>query len=314
MTGLIYILAPAFSGSTLLAGILGNSLKITNLGEMNMLENDYYPGKKCSCGSTVDKCPFWAPLIEKARYDNAVRLGRNLDFSKSAGLAGPDQRNKGLWVNFLMLLGYRAERIWGSKEIDAYSHRHDNFVTSVGEITGAEWVVDASKSSQRLSIFLDRWQKEIRVIYLTRRFEERSASRLFRLKKRRSDYSLWLAGIYVFRELIIQAEQKNRLRRISLPTVVEIDLDELLESPASVESRLSDSLGLNVDFGLTGSQVCFDTAHVYTGNIWMTRRQRNTESSDNVALQRSDRFKDMGKGERFLIMVGASVGRLLRII
>ncbi len=56
---LVYVLGPAYSGSTLLGLALGKHQQIINLGEIVNLENDYSTGTKCTCGELVQDCEFW---------------------------------------------------------------------------------------------------------------------------------------------------------------------------------------------------------------------------------------------------------------
>lgn len=63
----IYLLGLPYSGTTLIAVLLGKSAEVFNAGELNFVENDYHPAKKCSCGELVDECKAWSPVLEAAR-------------------------------------------------------------------------------------------------------------------------------------------------------------------------------------------------------------------------------------------------------
>src|SRR5207302_7960282 len=58
----VYIASPSFSGSTVLAMLLGRHPEIATIGEMKGGQEDLAT-YACSCGTRFIKCPFWASLI-----------------------------------------------------------------------------------------------------------------------------------------------------------------------------------------------------------------------------------------------------------
>jgi len=58
----VYIASPSFSGSTVLAMLLGAHPRIATIGEMKGGQEDL-TSYACSCGVLFVKCPFWVRLI-----------------------------------------------------------------------------------------------------------------------------------------------------------------------------------------------------------------------------------------------------------
>ena len=61
---LLYILAASHSGSTLLAMLLGSHPEIGTVGELNAARVGEVAGYRCSCGSAIGECGFWARIAK----------------------------------------------------------------------------------------------------------------------------------------------------------------------------------------------------------------------------------------------------------
>src|SRR5690242_11512504 len=61
-TNLGYILATSYSGSTLLAMLLGSQRDATTVGEMRAPAVGDPDAYLCSCGEHIKKCEFWAKV------------------------------------------------------------------------------------------------------------------------------------------------------------------------------------------------------------------------------------------------------------
>ena len=75
---MVFILGLSRVGSTMLDLVLGSNPKFVGLGEifqvirpdMNRFNRDEY----CSCGKSVDECPFWGPTAEALRKTQSTDL------------------------------------------------------------------------------------------------------------------------------------------------------------------------------------------------------------------------------------------------
>lgn len=170
---LIYIAAPGYSGSTLLAWLLGSHPQIATVSEMTGLISSVDPETyKCSCGKRIRECPFWRALKERVA-DSGV------DFDVS------DFRLKFIMGENRLSKVFRSRSLhnrWANKVRDVVlklylPQRHDlanlrrrnlAFVDAVLEITGAQVFLDASKDPIRIKYLAEMPELRVKVIHLTR--------------------------------------------------------------------------------------------------------------------------------------------------
>jgi hypothetical protein len=168
---LLYILAPSYSGSTLLTLLLSQHDEIATIGELKATSMGIVEEYRCSCGERIRECGFWESLRERAaRAGEAFSLAdfgtvfraRNALVNKVVNASV-----RGSWFERLraVFLGLVPERISGV----AGTIRR-NFVLSqvICELQGGRIFLDGSKDSARLLHFLRARFWDIRVIYLQR--------------------------------------------------------------------------------------------------------------------------------------------------
>lgn len=63
MTDLIYLLGAGRSGTTLLATVLNSHSNIQTVGEMHQFAEHLADNRSCSCGETLEDCPFWEKVV-----------------------------------------------------------------------------------------------------------------------------------------------------------------------------------------------------------------------------------------------------------
>jgi len=63
---LLYILAPSFSGSTLLTYLLAQHAEIATVGELKATQMGPPEDYHCSCGEPILDCEFWKSMQEEA--------------------------------------------------------------------------------------------------------------------------------------------------------------------------------------------------------------------------------------------------------
>ena len=150
----VYVMAHAFSGSTLTSFLLGAHPEIATVGEPGIAPGIDVETFFCSCGDLVSKCSFWRLVSDGMKE-------RGLDFDiRHAGLrfrveddiiadrllrAGPK-------APFLELARSQAIRMWpkARKELNRLLHRFEMFVGVVTEIQKKNVFVDISKRPGRL--------------------------------------------------------------------------------------------------------------------------------------------------------------------
>lgn len=120
---LIYIIGRGHSGSTLLDVLLGSHPNITGLGELKWLsDKKKRKGKSrvegCACGaSSISDCPFWIKVDRKLQATHSLRL-EELDLR--------------------------------SNDLDTFRSHNLAIFRTIHELTGSSFLVDSSKSADRL--------------------------------------------------------------------------------------------------------------------------------------------------------------------
>ena len=74
---LLYILAPSFSGSTLLTYLLAQHPRVATVGELKATRMGSIDEYRCSCGEPMRTCEFWQALggKPKAALNYTVTIG-----------------------------------------------------------------------------------------------------------------------------------------------------------------------------------------------------------------------------------------------
>jgi len=174
MTKLAYILAASHSGSTLLTMLLNSHPVIATIGELKLSPDSIgdIHRYRCSCGEFIPVCPFWREV--KARM-----AGRGFEFdignadTNYGGVETPYTRrllrplHRGRMLETIRDVGLCLSPAWRSRFPEIQS-RNAALAAIVAEITGAEVIVDSSKTAVRLKYLLRNPELDIKVIRLIR--------------------------------------------------------------------------------------------------------------------------------------------------
>lgn len=303
----IYLMGLPYSGTTLLALLLGKSPDIFNAGELSFAENDYHPAKSCSCGELIDQCEAWGPTIGGAREMDA-RGERSLIFTIEQKLRVIDARWISSWKKVLKTVNAPPELIFGREEVVDYAKRHEAFIKIIAQETGASYVLDASKSITRWKALNAHTDLQMIVVYVKRSIFESYAARIKRAKRRDQSYSVVKAPLFLL-AILIRVWLFNRIiSNNSSEGFVVVDYTSLVDDPAKCERDLSAQLGTNVNFGLRDRMFSKQDVHVWTGNIWLTR---NASEVEEVELRHSDSISALTQGEKSIFRFFAKVASWL---
>jgi hypothetical protein len=171
-TNLAYILSANFSGSTLLAMLLGVQPEATTVGEMRAPHvgvDDYL----CSCGANIKKCGFWSDVSRLM----AKRGIADFDIT-NAGLSIHDVENpyvhrllnplpRGPLFEAVRTTGLAISPVWPA-HLRKIQQRNAAFAEVLREITGAKIVIDSSKIALHLKFLLKSKDLKIKIIRLVR--------------------------------------------------------------------------------------------------------------------------------------------------
>jgi hypothetical protein len=168
---LLYILAPSFSGSTLLTYLLAQHAEISTVGEFKATQMGPPEDYHCSCGTPILDCKFWRSMKDKAD-------ARGIDFNVDR--FGTVFEGTGSFSNKVVSAGLRGSlfetvRTVAMRTLPGVSSRlHDvakknrDLAEIVCEIQGGSVFLDGSKDSVRLLHMINSDMWNVKVIYLQR--------------------------------------------------------------------------------------------------------------------------------------------------
>lgn len=174
MNKLIYILAASHSGSTLLSMLLNSHSRVVTTGELKFSSQaigdiDNY---RCSCGQFINKCAFWQKIkagMNKRGHEfdisNAGMDFNSVDSQYVRKLLKPLHR--GMLLELCRDCALSISPLW-RKQLQEIQERNAALIETILDTTGAEVVVDSSKTDIRLKYLLRNKQLDVKVIRLIR--------------------------------------------------------------------------------------------------------------------------------------------------
>ena len=168
---LLYILAPSYSGSTLLTYLLAQHAAIATIGELKATRMGDIDAYRCSCGELIRECDFWSRLTQRAREEG-------LDFSLDK--FGTVYGNGTGFVNKVVRALVRGPVFETARSalltllpdsmtrVRSVTQHNLSLSKIVCDMQGGSIFIDGSKDSARLLHYLQSGQWDIKVIYLQR--------------------------------------------------------------------------------------------------------------------------------------------------
>ena len=174
MTRLAYVLAASHSGSTLLTRLLASHPRICTVGQLELKAATFgdVSRYRCSCGSPIATCDFWSDARDRMRalgFAFDVTDAR-LDFRAAA--TGPWRLvmrplHRGRTLEFVRDGVLSTAPGW-RRRIAELQARNAAIARVICETSGADMIVDCSKSSVRLKFLLRNPDLDVRVVRLIR--------------------------------------------------------------------------------------------------------------------------------------------------
>jgi hypothetical protein len=271
---IIYVLAPAFSGTTLFSLALGGFEDVLNLGEVSALENDYVGFKKCTCGQTLDDCSFWKKL--SSCIDCYSDFEPNFSLSSRGTGEKLDSRYsvRSNWENVKRLISRSAARsFYDESYIRTYQEKNKNFFLAVRAcFPNYTTIVDCSKNVDRLTVLETCPDLNFFVILLRRNPAAIYASSLRRFEKRRKSRPMKRLPIF-FAKIIYSIWLRRSIERVysGFEGVDEnrkmvVLFEDFVDNPRAILEQVKQKCGI------TGKWVTPITAasqHLYVGNRWI---------------------------------------------
>ena len=165
---IIYIMGRGHSGSTTLDLVLGNHPEAVTAGEItNGFRVPDYP---CTCGATLDECPFWGP-VRREVGERHPETGWD-EYGRMLGRIDMPQR-------IPAILTGAGLPSWVKSRYDPMNR---DLYETVARRAGASYVVDSSKDLARAASLLKRYGGPVKVIHMVRDGRGELWSRLKRLR------------------------------------------------------------------------------------------------------------------------------------
>ncbi|GJM24571.1 MAG: sulfotransferase [Phycisphaerae bacterium] len=172
MTRVAYILAPSHSGSTLLAMLLGAHPDACTVGELKVTRLGNVDKYRCACGASITQCEFWKGIAKRMRASGVEFDVTNAQTALMAHgsaytnrLLRPLHRNR--LMEFARDTALGLSPTW-HKQRRTFAERNVALMQSVAAESGAQIVVDSSKTAIRLKYLLRQPQLDVCVIRLIR--------------------------------------------------------------------------------------------------------------------------------------------------
>lgn len=258
---IIYIAGAGRSGSTLLSNLLGQLPGAVSVGELYYLwERGLRDNILCGCGTPVRECPFWAEVLQRTSASMGVDDVAPL---LAAGAAATRTRR----IPWLLTARGRDHF---ETAVQPFSDLLEHLYRAIREITGCQWIVDASKFPTYGFVLTRTRGLDVSVIHLIRdaravgyswqrkKYSPDSGTLFGRMSTGRSAliWDVWNVGAEVLGGLV-PAERSYRLRYESFIEQPEASLADIIRA-TGVNASPSDVI--------TEGRVTMRQAHTIGGN------------------------------------------------
>lgn len=268
---MLYIVGVGRSGSTLLERMLGAVPGSVNAGELNAIFSRVSTqDQRCGCGRSFSACPFWTEVGTHAFG------GWSEVTTRMAHLQPRVVRQRHVPR---MLTGLDAAF---QRDLDEYVGVHEQLYRSIAAVSGAEVVVDASKSTAQLFALRTLDDLDLRVINLVR--DSRGVASSWSktgIRKPQSDDGEMM-GTYSPRQIAVlwtALQLESSVLGVAAPYSARVRYEDLVSSPRrTLEQALGrvgmpagqgdldhvgeDSVTLGASHGVAGSRSRFTEGRV----------------------------------------------------
>ena len=131
----IYIMGYGRSGSTITDILLNQHPDIVSVGALNNLHRWLAEGMECACGSPIADCEFWSDV-----------LGKHL--KKIPGKENTSDLRQVATLESLSSFPSIILGLTGSSKLKRYGKKTGEIFKAIGDISGASFIVDSSKSTR----------------------------------------------------------------------------------------------------------------------------------------------------------------------
>jgi hypothetical protein len=162
---ILYIAGCGRSGSTILDNIMAQVDGFCSIGEFADFATEFYDAtnegrsRLCGCGARVEECSFWQNVLTRA-FGSMPTAD---DWKRIYSLARKVERTR-----YFPLIGSRLGKKLIAKRVAAFSAMLGQLYLAVKAVTGADIIVDSSKTPSHGELLLSSGVCQLYVVHLIR--------------------------------------------------------------------------------------------------------------------------------------------------
>lgn len=305
---LVYMLAPSFSGSTLLTLMLAQHPHVSTIGELKATSMGRLEDYKCSCGAALSKCEFWRQVLARTGC-----AGRRFSLDDM----GTHFRSPSKWRDKILHAQVRGRvfevvrdvclRVLPTlrSEYRALLEQNHFLAGLILQLQGGHLFLDGSKDPQRLLYFQRSNLFDIKIIRMHRDGRSQCNSQC----KHANDTIPMQSAATEWRRTIEQMDRVSR--RFDDDATFTLKYEDLCKDPNTVMSALFRFLQLSDEQDIDWANIDLRSrTHHILGNAMRTQPRLHLAYDD--AWTREVSMEDERAFQRVAGDVNADLGYLAR--
>jgi hypothetical protein len=289
---LAYILSANYSGSTLLAMLLGSQPEAFTMGEMRVPSLQNPESYLCSCGEHIKKCGFWNEVSKRMAKKgitgfDIINPGLSIHDVDSRYITRVlNAMPRGLLLESARSVALSLSPAW-PVHLRKVHQRNSALVEVFQEMSGARIVIDSSKLALHLKFLLKSDRLKIKVLNLVRDGRAVVVSMLGHGFSRGSREETIAAGALAWRR--INEASERILNALPADRQMQIQYEELCRQPEATLRGICKFLGMDtrqiiLDFRAKQQHVLGNDMRLKSGSdIRLDERWRKELSPDDLA-------------------------------
>lgn len=300
---LLYVVAPAHSGSTLSDCILGSHPSFVSAGELRFLrwqlersqlvQGSVADNSLCTCLRDWSDCEFWSEVFvalkDKTGVDISVDPSElDLNFFGSFSLAdkGGYQRDftdrlTGLIFKHWLIHGLPVSLIrWLDRSVQNQIENNWKLLDTMSEVAGREVVINSSKRLVEALLLQQYRPNDVWILFLNRDIRRIAASQKKMAIRRGQQFSVRtvLKQSTVYRRQVLQC-----MNSVPELNYIESTYEEIVSGPSDFLSKVVQQMSVDSDYKIqSNSSFWFDPAnqHMVDGNAMRYRGKQAVKMDD----------------------------------
>lgn len=155
-TKVLFILGTTRSGSTILENVLGSVPGFFAAGEIHMLWRGMARGFRCACGAPIGECEVWSEILRGAESPQDPMQVDRWQLADARMFHTP------------RLMRIRSWPVTGRPSLDAYVALLRRLYPEIARVSGAQLIVDSSKTPAAAVILSELEDIDLYVVQLVR--------------------------------------------------------------------------------------------------------------------------------------------------